>query len=308
MSNDSVRFATASPSSEGDRAVNTIVELLRYTITDMQNQIASIQNPVMFHEFVSFIMHQIDNATGELRDRAAELGVRIENANEEQRKRRIAAEARNGIFDELNDMDLPPPIRQTLLLLKGLDERFDTIDRLREELTAFHTGYNNILNDITGLVRRHDEGQYEETYRNLLKDMADLVQHRDDKRVEEMQDIKKDIATIVHKEVRAALDIAMSTPRKLRKVSRDADLRGTSKSLHQRSASMDGLKNLKNKAHSRMPSLSGMLTTAKRFSLQRKGSDETVVQGPGTAGPVAATRAATATGARPADVRLSLEE
>jgi hypothetical protein len=137
---------------------------------------------------------------GELRRRAAELGVRIENVNEEQRKRRIAAEARNSIVDELNDMDLPPPIRQTLLLLKGLDERFDTIDRLREELTAFHTGYSNILNDITGLVRQHDEGQYEETYRNLLKDMADLVQHRDDKRVEEMQDIEKDIATIVHKE------------------------------------------------------------------------------------------------------------
>ncbi|TIA33618.1 hypothetical protein D6C78_07437 [Aureobasidium pullulans] len=205
-------------------------------------------------------------------------------------------------------MDLPPPIRQTLFLLKGLDERFDTIDRLREELTAFHTGYSNILNDITSLVRQHDEVQYEETYRNFLQDMADLVQHRDDKRAEEMQDIKKDIATIVHKEVRAALDIALSTPRKLRKVSRDADLKGTSKSLHQRSASMDGLKNLKNMAHSRMPSLSGMLSTAKRFSLQRKGSDGTVVHGPGTAGPVAATPAATPAAARPADVRHPLEK
>ncbi|THV97194.1 hypothetical protein D6D26_06801 [Aureobasidium pullulans] len=138
--------------------------------------------------------------------------------------------------------------------------------------------------------------------------MADLVQHRDDKRVEEMQDIKKDIATIVHKEVRAALDIALSTPRKLRKVSRDADLKGTSKSLHQSSASMDGLKNLKNMAHSRMPSLSGMLSTAKRFSLQRKGSDETVVHGPGTAGPVAATPATAPAAARLADVRHPLEK
>lgn len=189
-------------------------------------------------------------------------------------------------------------------MLKGLDERFDTIDRLREELTAFHTGYSNILNDFTGLVRQYDEGQYEETYRNLLKDVADLVQHRDDKRVEEMQDIKKDIAIIVHKEVRAALDIALSTPRKLRKVSRDADLKGKSKSLHQRSASMDGLKNLKNMAHSRMPCLSGMLSTAKRFSLQRKGSDDTVVHEPGTARPVPATPAA----ARPADVRHPLEK
>lgn len=65
-----------------------------------------IQNPIMYHKFVSFLMHQIDNATGELRRRAAELGVRIENVNEEQRKRRIAAEARNSIVDELNDMDL----------------------------------------------------------------------------------------------------------------------------------------------------------------------------------------------------------
>ncbi|TIA08730.1 hypothetical protein D6C81_08978 [Aureobasidium pullulans] len=103
-----------------------------------------------------------------------------------------------------------------------------------------------------------------------------------------MQDIKKDIATIVRKEVRAALDIALSTPRKLRKVSRDADLKGTSKSLHQRSASMDGLKNLKNMAHSR--------------------SDETVVYGPGTARPVAATPAATPAAARPADVRHPLKK
>ncbi|THY99504.1 hypothetical protein D6C92_02297 [Aureobasidium pullulans] len=66
------------------------------------------------------------------------------------------------------------------------------------------------------------------------------------------------------------------TPRKLRKATRDADLRGASQSLHQRSASMGGLKNFENKGHSRMPSLSGMLSTAKRFSLQRRGSDETV--------------------------------
>ena len=39
MSDDSVRYATASPSSEGDRAVNTIVELLRYTLTDMESKI-----------------------------------------------------------------------------------------------------------------------------------------------------------------------------------------------------------------------------------------------------------------------------
>lgn len=67
---------------------------------------------------------------------------------------------------------------------------------------------------------------------------------------------------------------------------------------------MNGLKNSKNKGHSRMPSLSGMLSTAKRFSLQRKGSDGTVVYVPGTAGPVAATPAA----ARPADVRHPLEK
>jgi hypothetical protein len=63
MSDDSVRYATASPSSEGDRAVNTIVELLRYTLTDMESKITSIQNPIMYHQFVSFLMHQIDNAT-----------------------------------------------------------------------------------------------------------------------------------------------------------------------------------------------------------------------------------------------------
>ncbi|THZ91660.1 hypothetical protein D6C82_09866 [Aureobasidium pullulans] len=66
------------------------------------------------------------------------------------------------------------------------------------------------------------------------------------------------------------------TPRKLHKTIRDADLRGISQSLHQRSASMNGLKNSKNKGHSRMPSLSGMLSTAKRVSLQRRGSAETV--------------------------------